>query len=142
MTKGISPLVASVLLIAITMAIAAILANYVSGLTRQTLGGLPTCIGGSVNYISSAYPQWDYGNSRVIGIVEAQSVPLGGFKFEILLTNSTIINSADTQGLSLAPGSSGTVISSTLPLTRAEISQVRITTNCSNARTDFDSLKN
>ena len=44
MRKGISPLVASVLLIAITIAIAAVLANWVSTYTEETL---PTtsCIG-------------------------------------------------------------------------------------------------
>ena len=142
MKKGISPLVASVLLIAITMAIAAVLANYVSGLTRQTLGGLPTCIGGSVNYISAAYPQWDYATSKIKAALEAQSVPLANFKFEILLTNSTIINSTDTQGLALAPGASGTAISDVIPVPKTSISQVRITTNCSNVRTEYDSLKN
>ena len=141
MTKGISPLVASVLLIAITMAIAAVLANYVSGLTRQTLGGLPTCIGGSVNYISAAYPQWDYANSKVVAALEAQSVALGRFKFAVTLTNDTVLTYDDVTGHSISPGSIGDIRTGGLPFPKASVSNVLVLTNCSNVRTISTTLR-
>jgi flagellin-like protein len=61
MQKGISPLVATVLLIAITMTLAGIVAFWGSSFVRT---GLPTenqtqalqaCIGGSIELISSSY---------------------------------------------------------------------------------------
>jgi len=139
--KGISPLVASVLLIAITLAVAAILANYVSTYTQETLGTLPTCVGGSMVYATADYPEWDESNSRIKAVIEAQFVPLGDFKFEVLLTNDTVITSDDTQGLSLSAGSTGTIISGNLGVTKNSINKVRVSTNCSNVFIAYRTLR-
>ncbi len=139
--KGISPLVASVLLIAITMAVAAVLANFVSSYTQRTLSALPTCIGGSVNYVTADYPKWDSANGRIIAALEAQTVALGSFRFEVQFQNDSISTYSDSQGLQLAPGASGTAISQTIGGPSSAIKVVRVGTNCSNVRTDFASLK-
>lgn len=137
--KGISPLVASALLIAITIGIAVILANYVSTYTARTLELLPTCIGGNLIYVTADYPKWD--TNRIIAAVEAQNVPMGDFSFDILLNNDTVLTSSDIQGLSLAPGATGTVISQTLSVAKTDIKQVRISTNCSNVKTEWATLR-
>jgi len=137
--KGISPLVASALLIAITIGIAVVLANYVSTYTTRTLELLPTCIGGNLIYVTADYPKWD--TNRIIAAVEAQNVPMGDFSFDILLNNDTVLTSDDAQGLSLAAGATGTVISETLGVAKTDIKQVRISTNCSNVKTGWATLR-
>jgi flagellin-like protein len=137
--KGISPLIASALLIAITIGIAVILANYVSSYTERTLSLLPTCIGGNLIYVTADYPKW--GTNKIIAAVEAQNVPMGDFSFDILLNNDTVLTSADAQGLSLAAGATGTVISQTLGVVKTDIKQVRISTNCSNVKTGWATLR-
>lgn len=139
--KGISPLVASVLLIAITLAVAAILANYISTYTQETLGALPTCIGGSVVYATADYPKWDDANTRIKAVIEAQYVPLGDFRFEVLLINDTTLRSSDTTGTSLAAGSTGTIISGSLDVTKSQINKIRVSTNCSNVYIGYTTLR-
>lgn len=139
MKKGISPLVASVLLIAITMAVAAILASWVSGYTRTTLATLPTCIGGSLSYVSADYPKWDI--DHIVAVIEAQAVSLGNFKFEVIFNNDTSSRYSDTQVLGLPPGASGTVISETIGGSSTDIKKVRVISNCSNVQTDWSTLK-
>ncbi|MFQ6020763.1 MAG: archaellin/type IV pilin N-terminal domain-containing protein [Candidatus Aenigmatarchaeota archaeon] len=137
--KGISPLVASVLLIAITMAIAAILANYISGLTQQTIGAMQTCIGGSVNFASAEYPKWS--DSTVIAVVEAQGVALGNFKFSVTLTNDTVLTYDDVTGHSIPPGAVGDIRTSTLPFSKSQVKSVLILTNCSNVKAGPTTLR-
>src|SRR3990172_10984037 len=132
--KGVSPLIASVLLIAITMAVAAILANYVSNLTTQSLENLPTCIGGSMNFASADYPKWDDPTSSIVAIVEAQSVALGRFKFAVTLTNGTVLTYDDVTGHSISPGSIGDIRTAGLPFPKTSVSNVLVLTNCSNIK--------
>ncbi len=140
--KGVSPLVATALLIVITISIAAILANFVSTYTRQTLQTFPTCIGGSVVYATTDYPKWDSTNNRIIAAVEAHNVPLGAFSFDIQFTNSTVSSVLDTGNLALKPGSTGTILSPNLGANaNTLISQARVSTNCSNVKTDFSVLR-
>lgn len=141
MAKGVSPLIASVLLIAITIAVAAILAGYVTNLTRETLNILPTCLGGSVNYATAEYPKWDSANNKVVAVVEAQSAHVGSFKFEVILNNDTTLNLNDANNLRLAPGSAGTVSTQSLGVAKADVKTVRVTTNCSNVATDRTGLR-
>ncbi len=139
--KGISPLVATALLIAITISVAVILANFVTSYTRQTLSNLPTCVGGSLNFVSTEYPKWDSVASKITAVVEAQYVALGNFSFEILFTNDTVRTYSDTQGLALKSGSTGTTISPGLTgVSKTDIKQVRLATNCSNVKTEWAGL--
>ena len=137
--KGVSPLVASVLLIVITMSVAAVLATFVSSYTKSTLASLPTCIGGNIIYVTADYPKWADG--KITAIVEAQNVPLGNFKFDIIFNNDTAISVSDTQGLSLAAGAAGTIISQQIGASKTDIRQVRVSTNCSNVKTDWTTLR-
>ncbi len=137
MRKGISPLVASVLLIAITMAVAAILANWVTGVTEQTLQ-TQTCIGGYVSYVTADYPK--YQDDEIIAAVEAQYVSLGGFKFVVIYDDDTIETFDDTLGTELVPGAIGTIKSGDLN-NDTDVREVRVSTNCTNVYVDFTSLR-
>lgn len=141
MKKGISPLVASVLLIAITMAVAAILANWATTTTTQTLqASRVTCIGGNINYISADYPKID--SSRIKAVVEGQYIPLGDFKVEVIYNNDTLrtYDIVDEPTGGLAAGSATTLTSEVVG-SSSDIKQVRITTNCSNVQTAWTALR-
>lgn len=139
--KGVSPLVASVLLIAITLAVAAMLANYIGGFTQSTLQNLPTCVGGFINYASADYPKWDDANSAIIAVVEAQSVPLSRFKFVVTLTNDTVLTYDDATGHSIAAGSIGDIRTQSLPFSKSSVKSVLVITNCSNVKTTTTALR-
>ncbi len=131
---------ASVLLIAITMAVAAVLANWVSTYTTETITRQP-CIGGSVSFVTADYPKWDDTNTRIIAAIEAQYVSLGDITFDIIFLNDSVVSFADTVGISLSPGSTGTAISQTVGGSKTDIKQVRISSNCSNVKTGWSSLR-
>jgi len=138
--KGISPLIASVLLIAITMTLAAILASFVSNYTRQQLSSLPSCVGGNIIFSSADYPKWSVGS--ITAVIEAENVDLETFTFEVLLVNDTILTSSDTMGTSIPAGGAGTVKSSNLGVAQADISKVRITAgNCPGVKTEWTTIK-
>ena len=142
MQKGISPLVASVLLIAITMAVAAILANFITGVTQQTLQSSSTCIGGSMSYATAEYPKWEASNSQIVAVVEAQYVSLGSFKFGVTLNNDTVLTYSDILGRALAAGSRGDIrTQASLPFAKADVKNVLITTNCTNVKTEATGLR-
>jgi len=140
MKKGISPLIASVLLIAITIAIAAVLANWVTGYTRDTLRSTPNCIGGSVNFISLEYPKWDDQTFVLSAIIEAQYTDLTDFAFEVVLDNDEILIIPDETELYLEAGKTGLAKTGTIPEISADFSnvkQIRVTTSCDNVRTEW-----
>jgi len=136
--KGISPIVASVLLIAITMAVAAILANWVTSYTQTTIQNTQTCIGGSVSYVSADYPKLD--GSNLIAAVEARYVPLSDFKFIVLYDDDSVKTYDDTLDTTLASGAVGTIKSGTVSST-SSIKKVRVSSNCSNVYIDFTALR-
>ena len=140
MRKGISPLVASVLLIAITIGIAAILASWVSGITKTTMSNVQAeCIGGSLDYSTADYPKYDAG--RIVAVVDCGGVSLSDFKFNIILQNDTSLIFPDTTGLSLDPGETGTVISADTGLAKSDIKYIWITTNCANVKTEKTTIR-
>jgi len=141
MMKGVSPLVASVLLIVITMSVAAVLATFVSSYTKSTLASLPTCVGGNIIYVTADYPKWDASTQKITAIVEAQNIPLGNFKFDVIFINDSATSFLDSQGLSLAAGATGTIISQPIGATKNDVKQVRVSTNCSNVKTDWTNLR-
>ena len=135
--KGISPIIASVLLIAITMSIAVVLAAYVTSYTRTTLTSIPTaCVGGAVFFASADYPRLDTTTCKLTAVVESQFVTLSSFKFDILRTDGSTETKADTKGLTLQPGDAGT-IEATATSTCTDVDKVRVTTSCFNVRTDW-----
>ena len=137
--KGISPLIASVLLIAITMTLAAILATFVSNYTRQQLSALPSCVGGTLLFVTSDYPSLT--GTTVMAVVEAGSVDLTGFTIEAI--NSTgYVNSGDAGTNTIKAGSSGTVSAdfSGAGLTTGDKARI-IAKNCPSVKTDWAALR-
>lgn len=140
MKKGISPLVASVLLIAITIAIAAILANWVSTYTEEALPET-SCVGGSISFVSADYPKWTDGNT-ILAVVEARYVSLHSFKFAVLLNDDSVTIYEDLNELSLEAGTIGTIETIVFdPAVENTISSVQIFTSCSDVKTDLTALK-
>jgi len=140
--KGVSPLIASVLLIAITMTLAAILASFVSNYTREQLSSLPSCVGGNIIFSSADYPKWDEDVDAVVAVIEAENVDLEDFSFEILLNNDSVITSNDVIASPIPAGGAGTVKSGVLSVTSSEINTVRITAgNCPGVKTDWTALR-
>ena len=78
--KGISPIIASVLLIAITMSIAVVLAAYVTNYTRTATESIPSaCIGGAI--FINGNPTCNAGILSVT--VEGQFVRLRTFTIDV-----------------------------------------------------------
>ena len=139
MKKGISPLVASVLLIAITIAIAAILANWVSTYTEEALPQT-SCVGGSISFVSADYPKWTTGNT-VLAVVEARYVALHSFKFAVLMNNDSVLTYEDDNELSLDAGTIGTIEATPVGIVKDDIKAVQILTSCPDVKTDLTALK-
>jgi flagellin-like protein len=144
--KGISPLIASVLLIAITMTLAAILASFVSTYTRQQLNALPSCVGGTIGFSTANYPHWDGNTPKTItAVIEVDSVDLDTFSFEILLTNSSVFTYKDSLNTAIKAGSTGTIktgVGAITGINLADIDKVRVAAgNCPSVRTSWTGLK-
>jgi len=140
--KGISPLIASVLLIAITMTLAAILASFVSTYTQQQLAILPTCVGGTIRFSTADYPYWDSTNTQVVAIIDVGGADLKGFKIEAIDTIGDVVaNSNDLSGTDIDAGSSAT-LRGTFASGVGLGNDVRISaTNCPDVRTSWAALK-
>ncbi len=135
--KGISPIIASVLLIAITMSIAVVLAAYVTSYTRSATESIPSaCIGGALFVHGTP----TCSGSTLTITVEANYVTLTDFKADTRnATTGEIIDAAVSRASgpsSLAPGEIGT-LTFTLPSGCSGVEEVRVTTNCFNVRTDW-----
>lgn len=139
MRKGVSPLIASVILIAITMAVAVILANWVTSYTKGTIERLPTCTGGRVDFVTADYPK--YQDGKLVAAVQATYVDLSRFTVDVIYTNGTAKTFSDTQALVLSSGSTGTVVSPVIAASKSELTQARIGTNCSDVKTEWASIK-
>jgi flagellin-like protein len=137
--KGISPLIASVLLIAITMTLAAILATFVSSYTRQQLSALPSCVGGTLTFATAAYPKLT-GTTTVTAIVEAESVDLTGFTIEVIDSTGNV-QSGDGGSSTIKAGSAGTVSNNSFLALEVGNKARIIAKNCPTVKTDWASLK-
>ncbi|MCD6476919.1 MAG: type IV pilin [Candidatus Aenigmarchaeota archaeon] len=129
MTKGISPLIASVLLIAITIAVAAVLATWVTTYTEKSLP-TTTCVGGSMAFVSAEYPKWSDGS--IVACIEAQYVSLGDFQIEVLLNDDTVQRFNDITDTSIAPGATGCIRTEQLTFAKSDVKSIKILTNCTN----------
>jgi flagellin-like protein len=137
--KGISPLIASVLLIAITMTLAAILATFVSNYTRQQLSALPSCVSGILIYATADYPKLT-GATTVTAIVEAENVELIGFTIEVI-DSTGIVQSKDGGSSTIKAGSSGSVTNTTFTGLAVGNKARVIAKNCPTVKTDWVALK-
>lgn len=141
--KAISPLIATVLLIGFTMAVAAILASWATTFSAARIAELEKagvaetkCRGGVINFISGMQnPKIE--NNKIIAIIEVANVPLGNFSFDIILANASTLSLKDTTGLSLASGKLGTIISEYLGVAKENIAQLRVSSNCTDVKSTW-----
>jgi flagellin-like protein len=138
--KGVSPLIASVLLIAITMTLAAILASFVSSYTQQQLSSLPTCVGGTITFATADYPELQ--GSTVVAIIDVGSVDLSDFRIESINSTGDVNSVTATGATSISAGSSGTIRAdfSGLGATAGDDTRV-VAGNCPDVRTGWIPLK-
>lgn len=138
--KGVSPLIASVLLIAITMTLAAILASFVSSYTQQQLSNLPTCVGGTVTFATADYPKIDGNN--IVAIIDVSNVDLSGFKIEAINSTGDVNTVTATGATSIVAGSSGTIRADFTAKGISVGDKARVVAgNCPDVRTTWVSLK-
>ncbi len=137
--KGISPLIATVLLIGFTVAIAGILATWGSTYTTGKLTTIETstaaetaCSGGNIKF-HSGYPKLQ--NNTIVAIVDVGSVPLGNYTFVVITTNDRTLYLKEASGAVIPVGFPGTLISETTTLTKSDIKSVQIHTNCIDVQT-------
>jgi flagellin-like protein len=135
--KGISPIIASVLLIAITMSIAVVLAAYVTSYTRQATASIPSaCIGGAL--FISGNPKCTSGTLKVT--VEGQFVKLSTFTIDVRdATTKAFIKSVVASGNALAPGDIGE-LTATLGTDCTTSNEIRVSTDCFNVKTDWAAI--
>lgn len=137
--KGISPIIASVLLIAITMSIAVILAAYVTNYTQQATSSIPSaCIGGAL-FFRTGYPTVSLVGTDcdITAGVESQFSDLEGLQIEV--DKDGIISYPITGGdVDLLTGRAGYVTASVPCTTVADITSIRVSTsNCFNVKTPW-----
>lgn len=135
--KGVSPLIATVLLISFTMAIAIILSNWVLDYSKTqtaTLGERGSkqiaCSGAWLDGSDAIY------NTTLkklsIDVQNKGNVALGNLKLIVIFTNgSSSIYNIYPANLSLSPGDSAIIWNSSVD--SSAIKRVRIPNNCSDA---------
>ena len=138
--KGVSPLIASVLLIAITMTLAAILASFVSTYTQQQFSNIETCVGGTISFSTADYPQFD--GTNIIAIIDVSNVDLSDFKIEAINASGDVSSVTATGATSIVAGSSGTIRADFTGKGIAVGDRARVVAgNCPDVRTTWVSLK-
>lgn len=140
--KGVSPLIASVLLIAITMTLAAILASFVSSYTQQQLSSLPACVGGTITFATAAYPDYNNSTGEIVAIIDVGSVDLSDFRIESINSTGDVNAVTATGATSIQAGSSGTIRASFSGLGTNVGDDARVVAgNCPDVRTGWVALK-
>lgn len=136
--RGISPIIASVLLIAITMSVAVVLATFVTSYTSETVGRIsPACMGGGIIFVSADYPRLETSSGKLTAVIESQFVDLSDFTLDIWYDNDTFASYEDENDLSLAAGATGTVLESSVA-NPTNVNKVRVSAgNCVNVKTGW-----
>jgi flagellin-like protein len=138
--KGVSPLIASVLLIAITMTLAAILASFVSSYTQQSLSGLESCVGGTITFATAEYPQLS--GSTIVAIIDVSNVDLTGFKIEAINSTGDVNTVTATGTTTISAGGSGTIRADFTGTGVVVGDKTRVVAgNCPDVRTTWVNLK-
>jgi flagellin-like protein len=136
--KGISPIIASVLLIAITMSIAVILAAYVTNYTRTATESIPSaCIGGALFVSGTA----TCSGTTLSVPLQANYVTLSGFKVSTRDSSGIVKDTGVTMApsSSLAPSETGIYTATVIDCD--DVAQFRVTTgNCFNVALDWTSV--
>ncbi len=133
--KGLSPLVATVLLVAFTMAVAIILSNWVLDYSRTQTQILnekgSKQVGCSSAWLAFESPVYNSTQKRFsVEIINQGNVPLGDFKMIVIYNNGSSSEYAiNPVNLSLSPGSPAAI--SNTSVDSVAITRVRIPHNCS-----------
>lgn len=85
-------MIASVLLIAITMTLAAILASFVSTYTQSQLTAMPSCVGGTIRFATADYPR-NTSTSVIAAVIEVGGVQLKDFYIEVINNTGSVLRS-------------------------------------------------
>ncbi len=135
--KGVSPLIATVLLISFTMAIAIILSNWVLDYSKQQTGALNergskqvTCSGAWLEGQDAIYNTTL--KKLALDIQNKGNVPLGSFRLIVIYTNGTsAFYEIAPVNLTLRPGDTSSIWNSSVD--SSAIKRVRVPNNCSDA---------
>jgi len=133
--KGISPLIASVLLIAFTIGVAALYSGWITSFTQKTTGEVQehsekrvTCSYGGIVIDDVKYNQ---SSGNISGTIEnTDIIDLGNIDFEIFFTNTTRLK----LDLNMTLGS-GEKKSFTMNISTYD--KIRVSTNCSNVNDEI-----
>ncbi len=139
MNKGISPLIASVLLIAFTLAIAGIYSGWINSLIKSTTTEVQqssetrvTCSYGGIALSNLKY-NTTASNGNITGTIEnTDIIALGNIDIEIFFTNATRYVSELNRTLQ-----SGEKDTFKIFINTTTYDKIRVRTNCSNV---FDEL--
>ncbi len=133
--KGLSPLIATVLLVAFTMAVAIILSNWVLDYSRTQTQILnekgSKQVGCSSAWLAFEGPVYNSTMKKFsVEVINQGNVPLGNFKMIIIYNNgSSSEYEIAPVNLSLSPGTPSSVSNTSVDSTA--ITRVRIPHNCS-----------
>jgi flagellin-like protein len=144
--KGISPIIASVLLIAFTVAVAGLVGTWATQFTSSTTSDVEqtakiqlTCVNGGV-----ALSYLTYSSGYLRGLIENSGrISLGEIKVQVVYQNSTLGNNnlcvygatainCTTANISLAPAE---IITFNISVA-SNYDRIRVSTNCSNIYDD------
>lgn len=136
--KGISPFIASVLLIALTVAVAALYGGWITSFTKKTTQEVQeksekrvTCTYGGIAIDDVKYNKT---TGDLSGIVEnTDIIDLGNIDFEIFYTNAT--RQKLDLNMTLGPGERNVF---NINIT-GNITKIRVITNCSNVNDEVSS---
>lgn len=146
MTKGISPLIATVLLIALTLSIAGLLGSWLSTMTKTQTGGLEKSSENVINCTSAQIDifQIKCGNTSInepntirVSLSNVGNTPMYDFSTFVQIGNTQYINSTGGPNITspMIPGEQITLVYGCDPINicpdGASISRVRVTSgNC------------
>ncbi|MDI6825713.1 MAG: hypothetical protein QMD36_00765 [Candidatus Aenigmarchaeota archaeon] len=135
--KGISPVIASVLLIAFTIAVAALYSGWITSFTKRTTEEVGersekrvTCTYGGIALDDVKYNQ-TAGNLTEGFVENTDIIDLGNIDFEIFYTNGT--REKSDQNMTLEPGERKpfTIVNT------SNYDKIRVITNCSNVNDEI-----
>lgn len=142
--KGISPLIATVLLIAFTVGVGAILVTWVTGFTRSTTQTVGRQSEKEVvcSYAGVSLKSLSFNNPYLSGIIEnSGSVTLGNFTMVIIYTNGTstsfdlctVGNTVEKCTVSNMTLAARLQKSFNVSIGGSNYDRIRVTTNCTTA---------
>lgn len=141
--KGVSPLVASVLLIAFTIAVAGLYSGWITSFTKKTneeveeqSGKKVTCSYGGIALDNVKYNKT---TGNLTGTVENTNlISLGNIDFEIFYANAT--REKLDLNMALEPGEKNTFDRQVLDMNMTNnYDKIRVITNCSNVNDEISS---